>query len=148
METTLRPNLFNFFLDHLILHIEPPGVSRCGGLPFSLSGIYSTFLLIILFDVQFFNQTNSTRLNHKLFIRPAIGSKFCTSRGLRFGGDETRSGYVQYVYGIQPNLPALTKFVDIYCHSYGLFWSVPRSLQRYVHVPRSVLVCFRYVHVP
>ena len=34
----------------------------------------------------------------------------------KLGGDETRSGYVQYVQGIQPNLPAGTKLIDIYNH--------------------------------
>ena len=30
---------------------------------------------------------------------------------VKFGGDETRSGYVQYVQGIQPNAPAVTTFI-------------------------------------
>ena len=29
-------------------------------------------------------------------------------------GDETRSGYMQYVQGILPNIPACTTFIDIY----------------------------------
>ena len=29
------------------------------------------------------------------------------------GGDETRSEYVQYFQGIQPNVPARIKFLDI-----------------------------------
>ena len=40
------------------------------------------------------------------------------------GGDETRLGYVQYVQGIQPNVPACTSFIDVYGQSYGLFWSI------------------------
>ena len=31
-----------------------------------------------------------------------------------FGGDDKRSGYVLYVQGIQPNVPARTTFIDIY----------------------------------
>ena len=27
-----------FYLDHLILHLEPPGATQCGGLPFLMSG--------------------------------------------------------------------------------------------------------------
>ena len=38
------------------------------------------------------------------------------------GGDETRSGYVQYGQGIQPNVPAHTTFIEMH---------IPRS----VHVP-------------
>ena len=38
------------------------------------------------------------------------------------GGDETRSGYVRYVQGIQPNVPAHTM-----CR-HGLYNSVPRSV--------------------
>ena len=30
------------------------------------------------------------------------------------GGNETRSGYVRYIQGIQPNVPACTRFIDIY----------------------------------
>ena len=37
------------------------------------------------------------------------------------GGDETRLGYMRYVQGIQPNVPACTVFIDI--------------CSRYVHVP-------------
>ena len=34
--------------------------------------------------------------------------------GLLFwGGDETRSGYVQYVEAIYPNIPERTTFIDI-----------------------------------
>ena len=33
-----------------------------------------------------------------------------------FGGDETRSGYMQYVQGIQPNIPARTTFIYIYAN--------------------------------
>ena len=32
---------------------------------------------------------------------------------IKMGGDETRSGYVQYVQGIQPNVPARATFIDI-----------------------------------
>ena len=39
---------------------------------------------------------------------------FCES----LGGVDTMSMYVQYVKGIQPNVPASTKFIDIYGHSY------------------------------
>ena len=35
-------------------------------------------------------------------------------RRVHHGGDETRSGDVQYVQGIQPNVPARTMFIDIY----------------------------------
>ena len=30
------------------------------------------------------------------------------------GGNETKSGYVWYVQGIQPNVPALTTIIDVY----------------------------------
>ena len=30
------------------------------------------------------------------------------------GGNETRSTYVRYVQGIQPNVPALTTIIDVY----------------------------------
>ena len=45
------------------------------------------------------------------------------------GGNETRSGYVQFVQGIQPNVPAQTTFIDIYSYRYGL------NKPRYGHVP-------------
>ena len=36
------------------------------------------------------------------------------SRSPMLGGDETRSGYVRYVQGIQPSIPACTMFIEIY----------------------------------
>ena len=33
-----------------------------------------------------------------------------------YGGDEKRSGYVRYLQGIQPNIPACTTFIDINGH--------------------------------
>ena len=44
------------------------------------------------------------------------------------GGNETRSGYVRYVQGIQPNVTACTTFINIYSYRYGL------NRPRYVHV--------------
>ena len=47
---------------------------------------------------------------------------------------------MRYVQGVQPNVPAGIRFIDIYAHSSGLFlWSV-----WYVHIPQSVW----YVHIP
>ena len=34
------------------------------------------------------------------------------------GGDEMRSGYVPYIQGIQPNVPAHTTFIDIH----AMYW--------------------------
>ena len=39
---------------------------------------------------------------------------FCKAYAVLIGGDEKRSGYVWYVQGIQPKLPARTIFIDMY----------------------------------
>ena len=51
------------------------------------------------------------------------------------GGGETRSEYVRYVQGIQPNVPARTMSIDIYSYHY--------CLNRF-NRPRFVLVGFPY----
>ena len=54
------------------------------------------------------------------------------------GGYETRSGYMQYVQGIQPNVPALTTFIDIYhityllaLHVHGPCFTTPKWSQSF-----------------
>ena len=48
------------------------------------------------------------------YIRGSFGIlDYAIIRLLKLGGDGTRSGYVQYVQGIQPNVPAHTLFIDI-----------------------------------
>ena len=41
-------------------------------------------------------------------------------KGCKMGGDETRSGYVQNVPVILPNVPARTTFIELY----SLFWHI------------------------
>ena len=40
-------------------------------------------------------------------------SQTSSSIMLLIRGDETRSGYMQYVQGIKPNVPACTAFIEI-----------------------------------
>ena len=46
------------------------------------------------------------------------------------GGDETRSGYVQYVEAILPNVPERTTFIDIYNPWTSVMENIPRYVQR------------------
>ena len=49
----------------------------------------------------------------KVALVKVISSQKITGLGL--GGIETRSMYVQYIQGIQPNVPTRTTFIEIYC---------------------------------
>ena len=61
---------------------------------------------------------NQNALNYDLKILPKCSriqnSSLMLPNALKMlRGNETRSGYVQYVQGIQPNVPARTVFIDI-----------------------------------
>ena len=50
-------------------------------------------------------------------IKIPAASKFHTFVLIFIGGDETRSAYMQYVQGIQPNVTSHTTFIEIYRQS-------------------------------
>ena len=47
----------------------------------------------------------------QLDLRNNYRAIFVRLRGVKFEGDKTRSGYMWYVQGIQPNVPAHSTFI-------------------------------------
>ena len=75
--------LFSHFLDHLILHLQPPGASQCGGLPSLLSGSVPANLNLMLLPwfhviqiileiyIHWFNLANTfPNLFHHIYLSP------------------------------------------------------------------------------